>query len=45
MAGWAFALVAQAGYDPFLGILAAIVTGVLLGLCTGWLVVMPISRP
>ena len=39
MAGWAFALVAQAGYDPFLGILAAIVTGVLLGLCTGWLVV------
>jgi ribose/xylose/arabinose/galactoside ABC-type transport system permease subunit len=39
MSGWAFALVVQAGYDPFLGILAAIATGVLLGLCVGWLVV------
>jgi ribose/xylose/arabinose/galactoside ABC-type transport system permease subunit len=39
MAGWVFALVCQAGYDPFLGILAAVLTGVFLGFCTGWLVV------
>ena len=39
MAGWVFALVVQAGYDPFLGILAAVVTGVVLGICVGWLVV------
>jgi ribose/xylose/arabinose/galactoside ABC-type transport system permease subunit len=29
----------QAGFDPFLGLLGAIVTGVGLGLCVGWLVV------
>jgi ribose/xylose/arabinose/galactoside ABC-type transport system permease subunit len=39
MSGWAFALVVQAGYDPFLGILAAMATGVFLGVCVGWLVV------
>ena len=39
MSGWAFALVVQAGYDPFLGLLAAIATGLFLGLCVGWLVV------
>ncbi len=35
----AFAVVVQAGYDPFLGILAAVVTGVLLGFGIGVLVV------
>ena len=30
-ASWVFALVVQAGYDPFLGIAAAIVTGIALG--------------
>lgn len=39
MSGWAFALVVQAGYDPFVGLLAAIVVGMLIGLCVGWLVV------
>lgn len=39
MAGWVFALVVQAGYDPFLGILLATITGLFLGFCVGWLVV------
>jgi ribose/xylose/arabinose/galactoside ABC-type transport system permease subunit len=39
MSGWAFALVVQAGYDPFIGLVAAIATGLLIGLCVGWLVV------
>lgn len=39
MTGWVFALVVQAGLDPFFGLLAAMVTGVFLGLCVGWLVV------
>lgn len=39
MSGWTFALVVQAGFDPFLGLAAAIATGVFLGLCVGWLVV------
>ena len=38
-AAWVFALVVQAGYDPFLGIAAAIVTGMALGLLVGSLVV------
>jgi simple sugar transport system permease protein len=38
-AAWAFALVVQAGYDPFLRIVAAIATGALLGLFVGALVV------
>jgi ribose/xylose/arabinose/galactoside ABC-type transport system permease subunit len=38
-AAWAFALVVQAGHDPFLGILAAIATGLLLGLLVGALLV------
>ena len=38
-AAWAFALVVQAGHDPFLGILAAIATGLVLGLFVGVLVV------
>jgi ribose/xylose/arabinose/galactoside ABC-type transport system permease subunit len=36
---WMFALVVQAGYDPFLGILAAVVTGIILGFIIGSLVV------
>jgi ribose/xylose/arabinose/galactoside ABC-type transport system permease subunit len=39
MSGWVFALVVQAGYDPFLGMIAAICTGLFLGFCVGWLVV------
>lgn len=39
MSGWTFALVVQAGYDPFLGLVAAVVTGMAIGLCVGWLVV------
>lgn len=39
MSGWAFALVVQAGYDPFLGIVAAVAVGIFLGVCVGWLVV------
>jgi ribose/xylose/arabinose/galactoside ABC-type transport system permease subunit len=38
-AALAFAAVVQAGYDPFLGIAAAIVVGVMLGLAVGILVV------
>jgi simple sugar transport system permease protein len=38
-ASWMFALVVQAGYDPFLGIAVAIVTGMALGFCVGALVV------
>ena len=34
-ASWVFALVVQAGYDPFLGIAAAIATGMLLGFLVG----------
>jgi ribose/xylose/arabinose/galactoside ABC-type transport system permease subunit len=39
MSGWVFALVVQAGYDPFVGLLAAMVAGLFLGVCVGWLVV------
>jgi ribose/xylose/arabinose/galactoside ABC-type transport system permease subunit len=39
MSGWVFALVVQAGYDPFLGMAAAVCTGLFLGFCVGWLVV------
>lgn len=39
MTGWVFALIVQAGFDPFLGLFAAMVTGVGLGFCVGWLVV------
>ncbi len=39
MAGWAFASVVQAGFDPFVGIIAALVVGTLIGLSVGWLVV------
>ena len=39
LAAWMFALTVQAGYDPFLGIAAAIVTGALLGAFVGGLVV------
>ena len=38
-ASWIFALVVQAGYDPFLGIIAAVGTGMTLGLLVGTLVV------
>ncbi len=38
-AAWIFALVVQAGYDPFLAIAAAIATGMTLGLLVGNLVV------
>ena len=38
-AAWSFALVVQAGLDPFVGILAAIATGLVLGLFVGALVV------
>ena len=38
-ASWVFALVVQAGYDPFIGIAAALVTGTLLGFLVGSLVV------
>ncbi|WP_404927032.1 ABC transporter permease [Mesorhizobium sp. ORM16] len=38
-ASWVFALVVQAGYDPFLGIVAALATGMLLGFLVGVLVV------
>jgi ribose/xylose/arabinose/galactoside ABC-type transport system permease subunit len=37
--GWIFALVVQAGYDPFFAIAAAIATGMALGLMVGSLVV------
>lgn len=39
MSGWVFALVVQAGHDPLLGIVAAALTGLFLGVCVGWLVV------
>ncbi len=39
MSGWAFALVVQAGYDPFLGMIAAVGAGLVLGFSVGWLVV------
>ena len=39
LAAWAFALVVQAGFDPFLGIVAAIVTGLVMGWLVGVLVV------
>jgi len=38
-ASWVFALVVQAGYSPFLGIAAALATGVTLGFLVGTLVV------
>jgi ribose/xylose/arabinose/galactoside ABC-type transport system permease subunit len=38
-AAWVFALIVQAGYDPFLAIAAAIATGMALGLLVGILVV------
>jgi simple sugar transport system permease protein len=38
-ASWVFALVVQAGFDPFLGIIAAIITGTVLGFLVGALVV------
>jgi ribose/xylose/arabinose/galactoside ABC-type transport system permease subunit len=37
---WIFALVVHAGYDPFLGILAALLTGMALGVGVGALVVI-----
>src|SRR5580692_8865288 len=39
-AAWIFALVTQAGFSPFLAILAAVVTGAALGLGVGALVVV-----
>src|SRR5690606_18121569 len=39
MSGWAFALIVQAGYDPFIGLIAAVLVGLGLGLSIGWLVV------
>jgi simple sugar transport system permease protein len=38
-AAWMFALLVQAGYDPFVGLAAAVVIGMLLGFCVGALVV------
>ncbi len=38
-AAWMFALVVQAGYSPYLGILAALATGMVLGAVVGVLVV------
>ncbi len=38
-ASWVFAMVVQAGYDPFLGISAAVITGMTLGFLVGSLVV------
>lgn len=39
LASWAFALVVQAGYDPLLGMLIGIATGMVLGYLVGALVV------
>ncbi len=39
LAAWSFALVVQAGMDPFLGIVAAILTGLIMGWLVGVLVV------
>ena len=36
---WIFALLVQAGVDPFLGMIAAVITGMLLGLVVGTIVV------
>ena len=36
---WVFALAVQADYDPFIGIIAAVVVGMLLGLAVGAIVV------
>ncbi|MEO9231422.1 MAG: ABC transporter permease [Devosia sp.] len=36
---WIFALLVQAGYDPFLGIIAAVLTGIVLGALVGAIVV------
>jgi ribose/xylose/arabinose/galactoside ABC-type transport system permease subunit len=36
---WMFALVVQAGYDPFLGLAAAVATGIVVGVLVGSLVV------
>ena len=36
---WMFALVVQAGYDPFIGLAAAVATGIVLGFLVGSLVV------
>jgi simple sugar transport system permease protein len=36
---WVFALLVQAGYDPFLAVAAAIVTGIAIGTCVGMIVV------
>ncbi len=38
-AAWIFALLVQAGVDPFLAIVAAVVTGIALGTCVGMIVV------
>ena len=38
-AAWIFALLVQSGYDPFLAMAAAIVTGIALGTCVGMIVV------
>jgi len=38
-AAWVFALAVQAGYDPFIAIAAAIVTGMMIGFLVGSLVV------
>jgi simple sugar transport system permease protein len=38
-AAWMFALVVQAGYSPYLGVLAALATGMILGAFVGVLVV------
>ncbi len=38
-AAWMFALVVHAGFSPFLGIIAALATGMILGACVGGLVV------
>ena len=38
-AAWIFALLVQAGFDPFIAIIAGIVVGVFLGTCVGIIVV------
>ncbi|EPE96398.1 ABC transporter permease subunit [Rhizobium grahamii] len=38
-ASWAFALLVQAGFDPLIAMVAAILTGLVLGFCIGMLVV------
>jgi simple sugar transport system permease protein len=38
-AAWIFALLVQSGFDPFLGMVVAILTGMVLGLCVGAIVV------